>query len=410
MDILRFITAGNVDDGKSTLIGRLLYDTMNIKKDVLDSVADTSQKASTINLAFITDGLREERQHGITIDVAYKYFTTETRKYIITDAPGHSEYTRNLVTGASGADLMIILIDAKNGITDQTRRHSLVAAFLNIAHVVVAINKMDLAGYSEDAFNLLKNEYQLIADKLQLSDVTFIPVSALCGDNVSVLSKEMEWYSGRTLMLYLEGCMPVNKYPDTMRFSVQYTVADAMEKGYAGKMLSGKLKKGDEVVVYPTNERTTVRKIINGYEEVTEAVGGQNICVFLESDTAAMRGSMIAAVDNELICSNEFEATVCWLNANVALQLGVMYYLRINAQETTCMVTDVLYKTDVHSFEKNDTDKIVSVNQFAKVRIKTTDVIAYDLYDTLPENGRGILIDAVSNYTSAAFVIRDLTK
>jgi len=404
MDILRFITAGNVDDGKSTLIGRLLYDTNNIKKDVLESVADTAQETSPINLAYITDGLREERQHGITIDVAYKYFTTSRRKYIIIDAPGHFGYTRNLVTGASGADLMIILIDAKNGIADQTKRHSLAASFLKTNQIVVAINKMDLVNYNEQVFNSLRKEYLLIAEKLHIPEITFIPMSALCGDNVSFPSLKMDWYKGKTLMQYLDSYTPLNTYSGVARFSIQYII-DAVEKGYTGKMLSGKLKAGEGIVIYPKAEKTEIRKIMHGYEEVTEAGAGQNVCIFLENDIDAKRGNIIAAADNGPTCSSEFEATVCWLNADAALQPGAKYYLRINGLETSCTITEVLYKIDVTTFEERKTDAPVEVNEFAKVKISTSDTIAYDLYAIVPENGRGIIIDAGTNYTSAAFII-----
>jgi len=404
MDILRFITAGNINDGKSTLIGRLLYDTNNIKKDVLESVADAAQETSPINLAFITDGLRTERENGITIDVAYKYFTTAKRKYIITDAPGHFEFTRNLVTGASGVDVMIILIDAKNGITEQTRRHSLVASFLKTGRVVVAVNKMDLVGYDEQVFTTLKNEYLAIAEKLQLPEVTFIPVSALLGDNISFRSAKMGWYSGQTLMQYLESCTPVATDAIVTRFSIQYVI-DGEERGYAGKVLSGVIKTGDEVGVYPAGEKTIVKKILHGYDEVTEAKAGENIVLFLDSGMAGKRGDLIACATEGPSCSTQFDATICWLNADAALQVGKPYFLRINGLKTSCVINDILYKTDIHSFEEYTDNRPVDVNQFAKVKIETKDIIPYDPFSVLKENGRGIIIDVETNYTSAAFII-----
>ena len=408
MDILRFITAGNVDDGKSTLIGRLLYDTDNIKTDELYSITTDTGKASDINLAFITDGLRAERQQGITIDVAYKYFTTRHRKYIITDAPGHFQYTRNLVAGASGVDAMIILIDAENGITDQTKRHSLVASFLSISQVAVIINKMDLVGYDEAVFISIKNEFLAIAAELNLDNVTFIPVSALHGDNVSFPSQKMEWYKGKTFMQYLENCTPASFDNDAMRLSIQYVIdtgGGESEKGYAGKLLSGTLKTGNEISIYPKGHRSIIRKIIHNYNEVKEAHAQQNICVYLEDDASAHRGDIIAFTQNAPLCSNKFEASICWLNMEKQLQTGKEYFLRINSEETTCKIMEVVHKIDVSTLKNYNDDKMVEVNQFAKVRIETKDMIVYDPYSVLRENGRGIIIDPQTNYTSGAFVI-----
>lgn len=405
MDILRFITAGNVDDGKSTLIGRLLYDTGNIKSDILQSVANDDE-ANAINLAHITDGLRAEREQGITIDVAYKYFTTAKRKFIITDAPGHYQYTKNLVTGASGADVMIVLIDALNGITDQTRRHSLVASFLGIKRVVVAINKMDAVDYDEQIFITIKNEYLVIANKLSIQNVTFIPISALHGDNVSFPSVNMPWYMGITLMQYLENCEPILTSNDVTRFSVQFAIGTA-EIAYAGKMLSGKLNVGDQIQIFPGEQTSIVGKITKGYATVIEAVATQNICVHLQGDIVVNRGNIIVPTTGSApMCSIQFEANICWLNSGQTLQINKDYFLRIACQETIGRVTEVIYKTDINSFEKYNDNSPLEVNEFARVKIETNEIIAYDFFSVLPETGRGIIIDTETNYTSAALVIK----
>jgi sulfate adenylyltransferase subunit 1 len=404
MDILRFITAGNVDDGKSTLIGRLLYDTKNIKSDVLASVGGDRGDDAGLNLAHITDGLRSERAQGITIDVAYKYFTTKDRKYIITDAPGHFHYTRNLVTGASNVDVMIVLIDAQLGITEQTQRHSLVASFLNISQVVVAVNKMDLVGYDEQRFNAIKNDFLELAEKLQLKDLTIIPISALLGDNLSFPSTHMPWNNGKTLEQYLAGAAPAAVPDSATRFDVQY-VAGGAESGYAGKLLSGKLKIGDTVAIYPHKHIGVVERIMHGYDEVEKATAGQNCCLFLTSAFDAVRGDLITHPDDSPMCNDHFEATLCWLDADAPLHTNKEYQLHINSFETRCAITEVVCKTDVNTYAQNNNDKQVAVNEFARVKIKTKDKVAYDLFATLPVTGRGILIDTATNYTCGAFVI-----
>jgi sulfate adenylyltransferase subunit 1 len=403
MDILRFITAGNVDDGKSTLIGRLLYDTHNIKTDVLQSVSGTE-----INLAFITDGLRSEREQGITIDVAYKYFTTKRRKYIITDAPGHFQYTKNLVTGASGVDVMIILIDAQNGITDQARRHLLVASFLKLKQIVVAINKMDLEAYDEDVFNKIKNEFAAIAGKLGLQQLSFIPVSALCGDNISLRSGNMEWYKGGTLLQYLEDSHPATNQAAIARYSVQYVVNAPYAgygKGYAGKMLSGTLAAGDGIGIYPAGTRSVVSKILQGYDEVQAALAGRDVVVYLENDAAAGRGDVFAHPQHAPECGNSINATLCWLDSVQSLDLDKTYFLRINGQEAECKIIAVINKIDVHTYDTYSDSIPLGVNQFAHVTIETKKKIVFDRSGAIPATGRGALIDMDTNYTCAAFVV-----
>lgn len=398
MDILRFITAGSVDDGKSTLTGRLLYDTKSIKQDIMASITDSNQ---VMNLAHITDGLRAERNQGITIDIAYKYYTTKRRKYIIADAPGHVEYTRNLVTGASDADLMIILIDAQNGITEQTRRHSLVASFLKMPNLVVVINKMDIKGYDEHLFSKIKKEYLLIAEQIGLQP-EFIPISALNGDNVSFASEKMKWYMGKTLEQYLESCMPAKLNNEVLRLSIQCTI-NGQEN--AGKILTGTLKTGDKVAIHPQQTTAIISKILNGYDEIQEAQAGDNICLYFSDNRKLQRGDLIFHKEKAPKQATKFEANICWLDSVSPLQIGKEYYLRIYAFETTCHIIEIVYKTDIATFEQIDDDEPLKANQFAKVRIVTNDPVAYDSFAVLPDTGRGIIIDIITNYTSGAFTI-----
>lgn len=407
MDILRFITAGNVDDGKSTLIGRLLYDTKNIKDDVLESVAKPGTGATAINLAHITDGLRAEREQGITIDVAYKYFTTPNRKYIITDAPGHFQYTKNLVTGASSVDAIIILIDALNGITPQTRRHSQVAAFLGIRNVLVAINKMDAQSYSEAVFTGIKNDYLTIADQLGLKNITFIPISALMGDNVLEESANMRWYAGAPLMAWLEQCMPNECNFSETRFSVQCTIPPQHEGnglGYAGKLLSGALSVDQTLSIYPTGATTTVAKILHGYNAVAAANAGDNVVVYLNNEGDIGRGVLLCGGD-QINISNQLDVTICWLNDQQPLQPGKYYLLRINTTEQKCRIGNISGKLNLDTLTYEPNEEPVSVNDFIRATLILDAPIAFDPFENLPENGRGILIDVETNYTSAAFTI-----
>jgi len=401
MDILRFITAGNVDDGKSTLIGRLLYDTKNLKDDILDSVS----AGDSMNLAYITDGLRSEREQGITIDVAYKYFTTKDRKFIITDAPGHFQYTRNLVTGASNADVMIILIDAQNGITEQTKRHALAAAFLKVTQVVVAINKMDIFSFDQNVFTTIKSMFESIGERLQLDEVTYIPISALHGDNVSFVSANMNWYEGRTLIQYLESCQPAAAKDSAVRYAVQCMIQTDEGAGYAGKLLSGQLNVGDSIVICPYGQTTKVSKIIQGYTGVGNAIAGENITVFFADNTIAKRGDIFATKDTLPICNNSFNSSICWLDATVPLEVNKEYILRINGTTSICRITEVISKTNINTLEQVKNVTVVEANEFAEVTILTNQPIAYDPFSVVKENGRGIIIDAETNYTSGAFTI-----
>ncbi len=400
MDVLRFITAGSIDDGKSTLIGRLLLDTGNIKSDILESVKEDNDD---VNLAFITDGLRAERQAGITIDVAYKYFTTPNRKFIITDAPGHFQYTKNLVTGASGVDAMIILIDATIGISSQTRRHSMVASFLGIRNIVVAINKMDVSGYDQSVYNSIKNSYSEIAIRLNLDQVTYIPISALKGDNVTRHSYHMPWYTGPALLQFLEACKPEIKADDgRLSVTVQYVAGNNI----FGRLVSGTIKRGQNVVVYPGRITSIVKEIINNYIIVEEAFTGHDICVQLELQGTLMRGATITGIGEGPEYSNEFEADLCWLDELSEVVLNRDYILRIGANEVVSQVKEIISKRYIETLGYSNDQKSVSVNEFARVIIHTSSNIAYDNYSQVHETGRGILIDITTNNTSGALIIR----
>ncbi len=411
MDILKFITAGSVDDGKSTLIGRLLYDTNNIKTDIITSLSGNIGNENSINLAHVTDGLRAEREQGITIDVAYKYFTTQNRKFIITDAPGHFQYTRNLVTGASGVDLMIILIDARHGITGQTRTHSMVAAFLKIGKIVVAINKMDMVGYDEAVYNKIKVDYNQITQKLNLTNCSFIPISALNGDNVCAPSYHMPWYNGTNILTLLENHPLSNNHTPTFRFQVQNVLNKKYKeyrKGYAGKVISGSIQTNEKIRV--NNDcGATIGEILVGYNQTNIAMEGQNIKLYLKEDLDLNRGDIFHKSSSLSPLSNVFQASVCWLDNTYNMNIGDEYILRIGALETTCTIKNFLNKTDSQTLENYYDYSPVSVNQIASIVLHTNQLMLVDKFEEIPENGRGILINKITNYTSGAVVINDTT-
>ena len=345
MDILRFITAGSVDDGKSTLIGRLLYDSKSIMIDQLEAIEKQSRNREDgeIDLALLTDGLRAEREQGITIDVAYKYFSTPTRKFIIADAPGHTQYTRNMVTGASNSDLIIILVDARNGVSEQTRRHSIIASLLNIPHVVVAINKMDLVNNSQDIYNNIVIDYSSVAASLGLKDITYIPISAINGDNIVEKSPNFPWYEGESLLHILENVAVANdiNYTDA-RFPVQYVIRPQTEelhdyRGYAGKVISGIYKKGDTIIVQPSGLQSTISAIEIGGQQVEEAFAPQSVVLHLQHDIDISRGDVIVKTDNLPTVENELDVLLCWMG-NKPLKAGNKYLLQINSRVVKAVV------------------------------------------------------------------------
>jgi len=414
MDILRFITAGSVDDGKSTLIGRLLYDSKSIMIDQLEAIEKQTKnrEEGEIDLALLTDGLRAEREQGITIDVAYKYFTTPKRKFIIADAPGHIQYTRNMVTGASNSDLIIILVDARNGVAEQTRRHSIIASLLNMPQVVVAINKMDLVGYSQDVFNNIVIEYADLAKALGLKDVKYIPISALKGDNIVEKSAALSWYEGGSLLHLLETTQvekAVNL--DKARLPVQYVIRPQTEtlhdyRGYAGKIISGIYKVGDEVTVLPSGLTSTITAIeTDGGKQVQEAFAPQAVVLHLADDVDISRGDVIVLNNDVPQTSNELEVLLCWMD-NKPLTPGNKYLLQINSTRVRSVVREVEYRLDVNTLEKQyDTDSI-RLNDIVKATIKTAQPIVFDSYNDLRANGGAILIDETSNVTVGACMIQ----
>lgn len=413
MDILRLITAGSVDDGKSTLIGRLLYDSKSILIDQLEAIEKQSKNKldGEIDLALLTDGLRAEREQGITIDVAYKYFSSPKRKFIVADAPGHIQYTRNMVTGASNSELAIILIDARNGVVEQTRRHSIIASLMNIKHIVVAINKMDLVDYSEDVYHNIIIDYEKVAASLELKDIKYIPISALNGDNIVSPSEFMNWYEGKSLLDHLENVELDSDINLTdARFPVQYVIRPQAEdlhdyRGYAGKVISGIYQVGDKVMVQPSGSETTIKAIEIGGKKVDEAFAPQSIIMHLEDDVDVSRGDMIVLSDNTPTVSQQFEVLVCWMG-NIPLEEGKRYLFQINSQVVRCVVKSIDYKLDVNSLEKIFSPGKASLNDIIKASIKTATPVAFDSYKKLRENGGAILIDETSCVTVGACMIQ----
>ncbi|WP_312195301.1 sulfate adenylyltransferase subunit 1 [Epilithonimonas vandammei] len=412
MDILRFITAGSVDDGKSTLIGRLLYDSKNILIDQLEAVERASKfkNDGTIDLALLTDGLRAEREQGITIDVAYKYFSTPKRKFIIADAPGHVQYTRNMITGASNAALIIILIDARNGIIEQTKRHSIIASLLNIPNVVVAINKLDLVGYSEEIFNNIKEEYSKMAEQLSLNNVVYIPISALNGDNIVDQSENLNWYEGKTLLDYLETVELENTINlEKARFPVQYVIRPQTEelhdyRGYAGKITSGIYKVGDSVTILPSGTESKISVIEVAQKQVEEAFAPQSVILHLENDVDISRGDLIVKSDDLPKIEQELEVLVCWMG-DKPLKSGSKYLIQNNTTQVKGIVKDIEYKLDVNTLEKQEVEQ-VSLNEIVKLKLKTAKPLAYDSYKDLASNGGIIFIDETSFVTVGAGLIQ----
>lgn len=413
MDILRFITAGSVDDGKSTLIGRLLYDSKNILVDQLEALERSTKNRTdgSVDLALLTDGLRAEREQGITIDVAYRYFTTPKRKFIIADAPGHVQYTRNMITGASNASLIIILVDARQGVVEQTRRHSIIASLLKIPHVVVAINKMDLVEYSQDVFNNIVIDYAHVAKQLGLEDVKYIPISALKGDNIVERSENISWYEGSPLLELLEQVEISDDINlQDSRFQVQFVIRPQTRelhdyRGYAGRVISGVYRPGDKVRVLPAGLESTISKLeVNG-KEVNEVFATQSAVIQLTDDIDISRGDTIVHVSNQPGISNEQEVLLCWLDEK-PLQAGNRYYLQHNSRLVKTVVRNIEYKLDVNTLQHQPVTEAVKLNEVVKATLKTASPLAYDAYNKLRANGSAILIDETGNHTVAAVLFK----
>lgn len=410
--LLRFTTAGSVDDGKSTLIGRLLYDSKAIFEDQLEAVAATSKRKGHegVDLALFTDGLRDEREQGITIDVAYRYFTTPKRKFIIADTPGHIQYTRNMVTGASTANAALILIDARHGVIEQTRRHSFIASLLQIPHVIVCVNKMDLVDYSEKVYNDIVSQFEEFSSKLYVKDVRFIPMSALDGDNVVNRGENMSWYKGAPLLHTLETLhisSDLNKID--ARFPVQTVLRPQREgfidyRGYAGRIASGILRPGDEIVVLPSGFNSKIKTIDTDKGALQEAYAPMSVSVTLEDDIDVSRGDMIVKMNNQPMAVQEFDAMLCWLN-NTAARPRAKYTILHTTNEQKALIKDVVYKIDINSFGRMEEDKELSMNTIARVTIKTTRPLMIDEYRDNRITGSFTLIDDATHETVAAGMI-----
>jgi len=410
--LLRFTTAGSVDDGKSTLIGRLLYDSKSIFEDQLEAIENTSKKKGHegVDLALFTDGLRDEREQGITIDVAYRYFTTPKRKFIIADTPGHIQYTRNMVTGASTANAAIILVDARHGVIEQTRRHSFIASLLNIPHVIVCINKMDLVDFSEEAYNKVIEQYEEFSSKMLVKDIRFIPISALLGDNVVNRSTNMDWYQGAPLLHTLETMhisSDINKVD--ARFPVQTVLRPQRDefidyRGYAGRVSSGVFRPGDEVTVMPSGFTSKIKTIDTLEGPLEEAFAPMSVSITLEDDIDISRGDMIVRSNNKPDAVQDLEVMLCWLHNNPA-RPRAKYSILHTSNGQKAMIKEVVYKYDINSLERNLEDKELKMNDISKVRIRTTKPLMVDSYRENRTTGSIILIDDTTNETVAAGMI-----
>lgn len=412
MQLLRFTTAGSVDDGKSTLIGRLLYDSKSIFEDQLEAVEEASRSRGNeeVNLALLTDGLRAEREQGITIDVAYRYFATPKRKFIIADTPGHIQYTRNMVTGASTADLAVILVDARHGIMEQTVRHTYIASLLAIKQVVVCVNKMDLVDFSQEVFDKIVADYKSMSASIELDNVTFIPISAKLGDNVVNKSENMPWYTGKALLDFLETVQLPTEAEDRLRLPVQYVIRPISSKfpdfrGYAGRLAEGSLKVGDIVKVYPSEMTSTVTGIYLGEKELETAVTPESVDVTLADDIDISRGDVIVSVSGvQPMMEQDILLNVCWFR-NSALQQGKKYVIRHATGKTLGIVKEIEYKIDINTREKiYEVEKLV-MNDIARVRIRTAEPLIYDYYKSNRTMGSLIFVEEGTNDTVGAGMI-----
>ena len=412
MDLLRFTTAGSVDDGKSTLIGRLLYDSKSIFEDQLDAVEEASKKMGDhqVNLALLTDGLKAEREQGITIDVAYRYFATPKRKFIIADTPGHIQYTRNMVTGASTANLAIVLVDARHGVVEQTCRHAFIASLLQIKHLVLCVNKMDLVDYSEETFEKIKTEFDDFSSKLEIQDIHYIPISALNGDNVVDKSDNTPWYNGSTLLYTLENVHIASDYNFVdSRFPVQRVIRPQSTeyhdfRGYAGRVEGGILKPGDEVVAFPSGFNTKIKSIesING--QLDEAFPPMCTTLTLEDEIDISRGDMIVKPNNQPEIGQDIDMMVCWLNEK-KLVAGKKYAFKHTTKEGRCVVKELLYKVNINNLHKEEDSKEMGLNDIGRIKIRTTTPLFYDSYKKNRSTGSVILIEEGTNETVGAGMI-----
>ncbi len=413
MELLRFTTAGSVDDGKSTLIGRLLYDSKTLFSDQIENVEQISQKrGENLNLALLMDGLKAEREQGITIDVAYRYFATPVRKFIIADTPGHVGYTRNMVTGASTANLAIILVDARNGVVEQTHRHIFIASLLQIPHFVICVNKMDLVDWDEDVYKKIKSDIKDFVTKLDVKDISFIPISALLGDNVVDESKNMPWYTGPTLLYLLENIhIGSDENLIDCRFPVQYVVRPRDDefhdyRGYAGKISSGVFKNGDKIKTLPSGFTSTIKKIEGTDGPIDEAFPPMSVVMQLEDDLDISRGDMIVRENNVPEIGQDLDVMICWMNKKKLSEKN-KYILRHTTNETKCIVKEIVYKIDINTLHRIEDAKELKLNDIGRIRLRTSQPLFYDSYRKNRTTGSLILIDEYTNETVGAAMIRD---
>jgi sulfate adenylyltransferase subunit 1 len=410
--LLRFTTAGSVDDGKSTLIGRLLYDSKSIFEDQLEAVEASSAKKGFdyVDLSLLTDGLKSEREQGITIDVAYRYFATPKRKFIIADTPGHIQYTRNMVTGASTANLALILIDARKGLVEQTFRHSYIASLLKIPHIIVCVNKMDLVDYDETVYDRIVEEYKAFSSKLEISDIQFVPISALAGDNVVNRSEKTDWYQGATLMHMLETVHIESDYNHIdSRFPVQYVVRPHSKdhhdfRGYAGRIAGGIFRPGDEVLVLPSGFSSKIKTIQLGEEKIEEAFAPMSVTLTLEDEIDISRGDIIAKPNNHPQSEQDVDLMLCWMNQRT-VNLNTKFYVRHTTREVRGVLKEIQYKLDINSLSRVDNATQLVMNDIARVKIRTAQPLFFDGYRKNRITGSLILVDEATNETVAAGMI-----
>ena len=412
MELLRFTTAGSVDDGKSTLIGRLLYDSKAIFEDQMELLEETSKQRGEegVNLALLTDGLRSEREQGITIDVAYRYFATPKRKFIIADTPGHIQYTRNMVTGASTANLALLLVDARHGVIEQTKRHAFIASLLQIPHIAVCINKMDLVDHRKEAFDKIKKEFEDFATKLEIKDVRFIPISALNGDNVVDRSTNMNWYDGSTLMHLLENIhIGSDQNHVDCRFPVQFVVRPQSKehpdyRGYAGRIEGGVFKPGDDVTVLPSGFTSKIKSIDTFDGEVAEAFSPMSVCMTLTDNIDISRGDMLVRENNKPTIEQDIDLMICWMNEKKMITKG-KYTIRHTSQTARCIIKEVKYKMDINTLHRMEDEKLIGLNDIGRITIRTTKPLFFDSYRRNRNTGSIILVDEATNETVAAGMV-----
>lgn len=409
MDLLRFTTAGSVDDGKSTLIGRLFYDSKSIFEDQMEAIEKSSKSSGEeeVNLALLTDGLKAEREQKITIDVAYRYFATPKRKFIIADTPGHTQYTRNMVTGASTADLAVILVDASKGLLTQSRRHAFISSLLQIPHLVVAINKMDLVDYDEKVFNEIVSEFREFAKKLNVTDVTYIPISALKGDNVVTKSENMPWYQGSAMLHHLENVkVDADDNIVDFRFPVQYVIRPNQNfRGFSGRVASGHIRPGDEVTILPSGLHSKVKEIVTREGNLDIAYPGDSVTITIEDEIDISRGDMIVRKNNVPTVRNDFEAYLCWMNEK-PMELNKQYILQHTTKTTQVFAEDLLYRMNVDTLNSEEGISGLGLNEIGRVRFKTSQPLFFDAYQINKKTGSFIIIDPATNVTVGAGMMR----